>query len=605
VGGNTKKLTIKTLKDEDTATYTCIVSGAPGTAPITAGTHHLRVYNAAPLIVTTTPPPVGIVGGAYNWKIPVESDVADTDPDYLAKWRKTPATYTVTGLPLGLAVNKTTGIISGYPRLAATNRVKYPNGFPVRITVSNAYKPSSVWNTFIDVLPMPVAVAGTYAGPVARGSVNNNLGGRFDMTITSTGAVSGKITLGSLAARSFKGFFDSTKDGLGNATGLGNIKVKIPATKTLPAIILQFGIEVQPALAPLAPDTLIVNANVDDCGNSRTASFSGWRNKWSSKPVSGVSESPAAYRGGPYNFALALPSGNPLVTNVAVPQGAGFAAFTVGTGGTISIAGRTADDEKFTSACPVGPTGQAFLFRSLYTTAKKGSLLGDLQIQTAAEAINNDVSGDLTWVRLPNPAKVTSKVARVYRSGFGTAEIAKGVPPTTVTTPVPLVAFGGRYVAPPTTGVAPLPVVFGLLPVTAPTTNAALGFSETGEFPEIVTTPLVDAADNPDVEVTIGAKSKASTATSTALNPTLTKVTVVPGTGTFSGSFVLQDTVFGLLVKRPVTFRGIIIPNRLAGSGEAPSYGLGYFINPQKPAVSGASASTTPKISGMVLFEAK
>lgn len=609
VGGNTKKLTIKTLALDDTATYTCEVTGAPGTAPIMAGTHHLRVYNAAPKVVTTTPPPVGIVGGAYSWKIPVESDVLEGEPDYIEKWKATPSSYAVKGLPSGLKVNKTTGIISGYPKVAATNRVKYPNGFPVTITVANAVKPSSTWSTFIDVLPQPVAVAGTYAGPVERGTANGNLGGRFDMTITTTGAISGKITLGSLSARSFKGTFSSLKDGSGNATGLGNVNVKIPATKTLPALKLEFGLTVSSAVDPLAPDTLIVNANIDDCGNGRTAAFSGWRNKWSSKPVAGISEAPLAYRGGLYNLAMALDSDSDLVTqpdlNKQVPQGVGFASFTVGTSGTTTIAGRTADDEKFTSAGPVGPTGQMFLFKTLYTTKVKGSLLGDLQIQTAVDPNNNDVSGALTWVRPPNPATVTSKAARVYRSGFGTDQIARGVTPTTVTTPVPLQVFGGRYIAPPTTGLAPLPVIFGLMPVLAPETNAKLNFSETGEFPAVVTTPLVDATFNPDVEVTVGVKSKASTTTLSTVNPALTKVTVTPSTGLFTGSFTLQDTVFGLLVKRPVTFRGIILPKRPIGMGVPTAYGLGYFINAQKPVVSGASSSLTPKISGMALFEVK
>ena len=605
-GGNTKTLTIKTLNDGDTGTYTCIVTGAPGTAPVTAGTHHLRVYNTAPKIVTTTPPPVAIVGGAYSWKIPVESDVTDLVGDHLDKWKSTPSSYSVSGLPSGLAVNKTTGVISGHPR-TATNRVKHPSGYPVKITVSNAYKPSSVWSTFIDVLPLPTAIAGTYAGPVARGSLNRNLGGLFDMTIASTGAVSGKITLGSLSARSFNGFFSSTKDSSGNATGLGDIIVKIPATKSLPALMVEFGLSVSTAIDPSAPDTLIVNARIEDCGNGRTAAFSGWRNKWSSKPVAGVSESPLAYRGGLYNFAIALSSSSPLVTNPEVPQGAGFAAFTIGTSGTTSIVGRTGDGESFTSACPVGPNGQMFLFRTLYTTKIRGSILGDLRIETSPDPIDNDVSGSLTWVRPPNPAKVTSKVSRLYRSGFGTDQIAMGVTPTTITAPVPLVAFGGRYIAPPTTGQAPLTVVFGLLPAVATETNATLKFSETGDFPTVITTPLVDSEFNPDVEVTIGVKSKATTTTSTTVNPALTKVTVSPTSGAFSGGFTLQDNISGLLVKRASTFRGVIIRRRVSELGdprETSTYGLGYFINPLKPA-DGASATTTPQISGMVNFEAK
>jgi hypothetical protein len=181
------------------------------------------------------------------------------------------------------------------------------------------------------------------------------------------------------------------------------------------------------------------------------------------------------------------------------------------------------------------------------------------------------------------------------------------VTPTTITAPVPLVAFGGRYIAPPTTGQAPLNVVFELLPAVAPATNATLKFSETGDFPTVITTPLVDSVFNPDVEVTIGVKSKATTTTSTAVNPALTKVTVSPTSGAFSGGFTLQDNISGLLVKRAATFRGVIIRRRVSDLGdprETSTYGLGHFINPLKPAA-GASATTTPQISGMVNFEAK
>ncbi|MCX6856354.1 MAG: immunoglobulin domain-containing protein [Verrucomicrobia bacterium] len=654
-GGLTKSLKITNLNFNDTDVYTCRITGAPGTAVTTAGTTYLRVYDQAPVVVASPTPPKGMVGGFYSWKIPVTSDVPvpSSGPNPQA-WRATPATYAVTGLPAGLKVNPSTGVISGYP--TAANTTINPLGYRITITVTNLVKPAAVvapattttniTTAVIDIKPLPAGIVGTYVGAISRDISNGNLGGRFDMSVAATGAITGKVTAGGVAARSFKGGFNISLDNAGGILGLIGTKIMLPGVTGAAAMDLQLDLQTTAAVAPsVAPSTLIVNGSAKSCGAVAGAVITGWRNKWATKAVVGVSDVPTAYAGtplipaiaakpatdstpavpavpavpattGPYNFLMALPDGDPLLSNAFVPKGTGYASFTVSTAGAATIAGRTADGMPITGSYLVGPTGQLFFFQSLYTTVTKGSILGNLQIELAASPLDNDVSGDFSWVRPPDPAAVSATKSRLYRSGFGTTQVAPGVPATTVTTPVQLIAFGGRYVAPPTTGTAPLKVLMGLdpfdpkNPLALP--NAELVFTESG-----VGTPVVVGDRDPNIDVMIAARSATSTpafkeptATNSTPNPNpaATRVTPTATTGAFTGSFTLIDPVSGVsaLLRRPVTFQGLIIRERTSAFNVLPrvtrTYGQGYFIINQLP-ISGQSATLTPQLSGIVEFK--
>jgi uncharacterized delta-60 repeat protein len=651
-GGNTKSLKIINLNFADADIYTCKVSGAPGTADATAGTTYLRVYDQAPVVVVSPTAPKGMVGGFYSWKIPVTSDVpVPTSGPNPELWKSTPATYAVTGLPPGLKINATSGVISGYP--TAPNTLTNPTGYPIKITVTNAVKPATGVTTnmttaVIDIKPLPLGIVGTYTGPISRHSSNGNLGGRFDMTVSSTGAYTGSVTIGSLAARSFKGGFDINLNSAGNLQGLIGVKVMLPGVKGGAAMDLEFELQTTAAVAPaVAPTTLIVNATAKACGASTGAVITGWRTKWAAKAVVGVSDVPTAYVGtlaiagkpeipasgstpavpavpavpattGPYNFLIALPEADPLLANAFMPKGTGYASFTVSATGTCTIAGRTADGMPITGAYSVGPTGQLFFFQTLYTTTTRGSLLGNLQIELGATPLDNDVSGNFSWVRPPDPAAVSATKSRLYRSGFGTTQVVAGVPVTTVTTPVQLVAFGGRYVAPPTTGTAPLKVLMGLDPFdptnSSAQPNAELIFSESGDG----VTPVVGSRD-PNILVKIEKASKTTTPTfkeptlaAPVANPNPAATTIRPtaATGAFTGSFTLIDpSTTAVPLRRPVTFQGLIVRERISSFGVVPrvtrTYGQGYFIINQLPLAGQPAATLTPQLSGVVEFKGR
>ncbi len=599
VGGDTKTLTINALVAGDTDVYSCEVKGDAGSS-VVGGTHFLRVYETSPeLDVDKLDPadiPVGMVGGFYSWKVPVTSDVAATIGDPTpAAWKSTPATYAATGLPPGLRIDAATGFITGRP--TAANPVRTPTGYPVKITVSNPVKATDLTKTtrniIISILPLRAGIAGVFAGPVQRHSVINGfLGGRFDMTVTTTGAFSGSLTMGGDAARRFSGAFTLNLDANGVLIGAPTaVTVFLPGTSTAPPVAIDFTLGiVDAAVSGEPPVTTLQAATISY--QSHSVGFTAWRNNFASRAVAGVSKLPSSYlnQTSPtppavpvlvptlYNFAFT----HTLTENVNVPQGAGYATFTISTSGGYSYVGRTADGEAITGAYWVGPTGQLFVFQPLYRTTPKGSLLGQLQIELGAVTDQNDISGNLDWVRPATPAATH----RLYRAGFG-------LPGTPVATPITLTAFGGRFVEhSATTG-----TIFG---PTAPVT-ANLEFSEDGEFSPTPADSDVNTASNPDlIGITVNAGTKLIQPVITAA----TKITPTHKTGAITGIATLID--LGTTLKRRLAFQGLMIRVRTSGLGVEPRtedyYGTGYFILDQIP-VGAEKPTTSPQRSGIFSFQ--
>lgn len=551
-GTTTKTLSLANVQSGDSDTYFCEVTGPGGM--VVGGTTALKVFGAAPINPAQNMPN-GVVGAFYQYQILIGPAANNAATAYVAK-----------NLPAGLKLDTKTGLISGRPTKAGT--------YTVLLGATNGIKPDPVLeDATFTVVDMPTGLNGSYTGLVEReASINGSAGGRLDFTVTTTGAFSGSLTLAGVKT-SIKGNLNFDIDNTVNppvAKAPFGASIIVPRKGIAPPLTLAFEIKSD------SKDRL-ENATITSVNSAGpvSAAVVGW------KAATGTTITPYA---GLYNLGIRLPSGSTLLGEDAIPQGAGFGSFTVSSKGALTIAGRTADDEKITCATFIGPDGEVLLHQTLYSTARKGSIQGLLKIAKGADldfsdnTLDEDSSFDFDWTRPPATAIVgTATNTRTYRAGFGLDDTPAA------TTPVALDAFGGFYEVPAV-----------LLQVTAPSDmddNASLAFTEAN-----VPAAKVDA---PEIAISSRSVIKLLTSPQGA-----TKITGALKTGVFSGSFVLEDDDVTTTkentkeVKRTVKFQGLIVPE--AGNHA----GVGYFMLPQIPlAPTDPSAKLQSILSGNVDFD--
>ena len=525
-GTRTAKLFIGGLTTADSDHYSCQVTGAGGIQ--TGGQTELRVFTEKPVLDDPQNLPDGIVGGSYNFPVAGFQIAVDPAPE------KAPLTYSAKGLPTGLKLNAKTGVIAGRPTK--------PGTFEVTLTAKNTATSDPVTETVV-IDAFPAGLAGSYSGLVDRDAdLNDLLGGRLDLTVSGTGALSGTLTFGS-ERLGIKGGLEVDATGTLDPTFTVTLK-----RKNKPEATLTFDIDI---------DARTLTGNVDG------VPLNGWQN---ARPDE------AAPFLGYHTFGLML--GDPLqVGDADLPQGWSYAGLTVAKGGKWKLAGLTADGEKITSAATIGFDGQVIVYQALYKPFV-GSLWGSLILDPVdtEDPADNGLTGDVDWVR---PATTNTKT-RAYQAGFG-------LPGTPELVPVPLEAVGGSYRAP---GKGEL-----VLELAAPgETNVELTFTEGG---------LGDADQNPDQVRGILAGNKPFNPK--PAGPTLTTLKKLTAkTGLFEGSFRLTDpdprTGASGEVQRNAIFRGVLIRDDVEGA----HYGAGHFLLEALPADGETPKKTTPVFSGAV-----
>ncbi len=514
--------------------FTCDVSfqSGGGNTLTTGFNTRLNVSDAAPALATPLVLPPATIGHTYFYQLPVQNTPG------------APATsFSVTGaLPTGITFNKTTGVLSGRATVTKTG------GYALSFKAGNATAFSQPAPATLTVNVVPPLAVGTFAGPMARSPLNDNLGGRFDLTTTASGLCSGSVTLGARAAIRFTNQL-LLSAGTGDVILRANLPGITLADKTVLIAYLEVFAADQRAMLTLVHPT-----------NRSTLQVPSWRNPWFISKTPALNK-PATRFAAYYTLRL-----DPGTGGSVFPSGYGYASFTISTAGALTLAGRLPDGSGVTGGTFVSKDGEILLFNLLY--GKRGSHVGQFVISYISTLVtDNNIDGTTTWSKPPPLTATTTDT--VYKDGFG---------------PLTLDAGGSVYV-PPAKGA----LVMGLGPVAVGANNAKIVFGFGGlpsEFNLLLrianpspvgltntaTVPLFNAALNPNP------------------NPNRVTMTLLNAkTGAISGSFTIPGATPAL--DRVAPYFGQLM--KIGGNPSA----YGYFLLPSVPTGT-QKVSTSPKLSG-------
>ncbi len=415
-----------------------------------------------------------------------------------------PKIFIISGLPVGLHANARTGVIKGRPMKSGI--------FMVKVKATNRAGTSAAVSAPLVVEALLPNLIGNFTGIVARdAAANAGLGARLTLSTTSVGAFTAKLTKGATTHRVI-GFLNRTAPQVSVTVGGAVLSLTLDAATNLIT------------------------------GTHGNAAVNGWRATWNIG-------NPTTTRSGYYSVGLDLKDAGDIgVANI--PQGSGFASFTVAAKGKLTVMGKTADGQTISSAGFLGPNGEIAVYQSLY--AKRGSIAGSLTLDdVAAGFADNTASGTLTWFKPTNHS-------HAYKTTFG---------------PINLSAYG-KYLAPSAKGF----VILGL----PNAGTASLSFTEGG---------LGLAAVDPDVSAfTYGNTNVVTMPASANGNPANATLTIHQNTGAVSGAFTLMESSPALT--RKVKYHGMIV-RPISGTTKA----KGYFLLPQVP-LAGQKITTSPVLSG-------
>lgn len=292
-----------------------------------------------------------------------------------------PKTFSATGLPAGLKLNTTTGVISGRPTASGI--------FNVQVKATNKAGTGPIVIAKLTVKALPNGAIGTFVGHITRQAVvNSNLGGRVDLTTTAVGGYTLKVTQGSKLTSS---------TGVIAATPNGDPQINVTVGTIQIALTLNHA-------ANALGGTVTVSGN--------SAVVTGWRKTWNTL------SNPAYALAGYYTMGIDLTT---HIGTATVPQGTSYASFTVGLDGGLTLSGKTADGNPLATPGFVGPNGEVLVHQALYVVkgTANGSMVGQLALAKDSDDTfeDNTITGNVSWFK-------AGTVTLTYPDTFGPLTLA-------------------------------------------------------------------------------------------------------------------------------------------------------------------------------------
>ena len=376
------------LMGSDNGYYVCRVQ--MGTQVREVAEYNLTVLTPPQILgVLPLAMPPAVVRGAYSWTVPTSIPPSNNNP----------IRFSASGLPAGLAINQSTGVISGRITATAAN-------FSPKISASNEYGTTTV-GASLEVRPLRADLLGDYVALLGRHELNAQSGGMLSLGLSSGGVASGRLVLGGQTIS-----FTSEIETADGSRATASVEIR-SSTRQLLAM-LNFALDAEAAsisgsLTPVAQELSKLE-------------FLGWSNYWSR--AGRVGSNPYTGRQHWLMRQIAAGANSP---QVKLPAGYGYSAAVVRDDGSFTIAGSTGDGQTLTQTGFIGRQGQVGVFQLLYSTRTKGSILGRVNLADNSES--SLIQGILTWNRPTN----LSTIGAPYPDGFS---------------PVALLAEGGKYTAP-------------------------------------------------------------------------------------------------------------------------------------------------------------
>ncbi|SKA94940.1 Putative Ig domain-containing protein [Prosthecobacter debontii] len=305
-----------------------------------------------------------------------------------------PTRYMAKGLPPGLTLNPTTGILTGRP-----TAVRYIKGelwpYVALFTATNAAgKSAHEGNRHIWVKPLPEGFSGIFTGFIPpHPTLTQGLGGTMTVTVHPFGTYSGTAKFGTRSYR-FKGSFGYESETWIESEAFIPLKAPLPSLKFH---LLSY------------PDDNRIELSASDKDTEEglfhaTLYRNVWIDPWKKNGF-------AAFHHGRGTAGI-LPL-NPDPERIdEYPQGEGFLVYTVAHNGTITWQGRLPDGTAIAGSCPQGPEGQFPLYQLLYKN--KSYISSQMFLGVSGEG-DTQLTGRVLWVK---PDEGDRSKGRNYKHGY-------------------------------------------------------------------------------------------------------------------------------------------------------------------------------------------